>query len=276
MPLPTFHLHPDVLGLVAVLAIGWWWAETRIRPLAATSAQPATGGQRRSWYWGVAVMLIAAGYPVHDLAEETLFTFHMLEHMLLGYVVPPLLILGLPRWMAERTIAHPRLLPVTRRIVTPVVGFVSFNTAIVVIHWPEAVAFQNTTESAHFLIHLGFFVTGILLWLPVYGPTPALPRLGPAGKMLYLFVNTIIPIVPASLLTFSDVPLYPVYGDAPLSWGLSPVEDQTIAGIVMKLGGSFYLLALIARIWFGWIAEERTVDALERRLLPTQRDAGEP
>ncbi|MDX1449402.1 MAG: hypothetical protein R3246_10130, partial [Acidimicrobiia bacterium] len=65
--LPDFHLHPDVLSLVAVLAIGWWYLETRLRPLVAPTADPATKGQRRAWYSGVAIMLVASGYPIHDL-----------------------------------------------------------------------------------------------------------------------------------------------------------------------------------------------------------------
>jgi putative membrane protein len=266
-PLPDFHLHLDVLGLIVVLAVGWWWAETRIRPLAAPNAQPATRGQRRAWYWGLAVMLFASGYPVHDLAEETLVSFHMLEHMLIGYVVPPLLLIGLPRWMAEATIAHPRIVGVVRHFTTPVVGIVTFNIAIVAIHWPAAIEWQNTTEGAHFAIHVLFFLTAVAMWMAVFSPTPALPRMSRPGQIMYLFMNTIVPIVPASFLTFGNSVLYPVYGDAPLTWGLTAIEDQTIAGIIMKLGGGFYLFGLIARIWFRWIGEERTLDRLERELV---------
>ncbi len=267
MPLPPFHLHLDVLALIAVLALGWWWADVRIRPLAAPEAPPASRAQRRAWYSGVTIMLIGSGWPIHDLAEQTLFSFHMLEHMLLGYVVPPLLLIGTPRWLADRTLGHPRIAPVMRHIATPVVGFVTFNTAIVAIHWPTAVAWQNQTEWAHFLVHLGFFTTAVLLWIPSFSPTPAIPKLSPPGRIAYTFLNTIVPIVPASLLTFSDIQLYPVYGDAPLAWGITPVEDQTIAGILMKIGGAFYLLGMIGRIWFKWIAEERALDHLERELV---------
>ncbi|MEX2653425.1 MAG: cytochrome c oxidase assembly protein [Acidimicrobiia bacterium] len=266
-PLPDFHLHLDVLSLVVILAVGWWWAETRIRPVADPSAQPATKGQRRSWYWGVAIMLFASGYPVHDLAEQTLVSFHMLEHMLIGYVVPPLLLLGLPRWLAERTIAHPKIVRVVRKLTTPVVGFFAFNSSVVLIHWPEAITWQNTTEWAHFAVHVFFFLTAVSLWMPVFSPTPELPRMSPPGQIGYLFLNTIIPIVPASFLTFGNSVLYPVYGDAPLTWGLTLIEDQTIAGVIMKLGGAFYLFGLIARIWFKWIAEERTLDRLDRDLV---------
>ncbi|MEX2423868.1 MAG: cytochrome c oxidase assembly protein, partial [Acidimicrobiia bacterium] len=263
-PLPDFHLHLDVLALIVILAVGWWWAETRIRPLAAPDAAAATRGQRRAWYSGVAVMLIASGYPIHDLAEETLVSFHMLEHMLIGYVVPPLLLIGLPRWMADATIAHPRIVGVVRYFTTPVVGIISFNIAIVAIHWPAAIAWQNTTEWAHFAVHVLFFLTAVSMWMPVFSPTPALPRISRPGQIMYLFMNTIVPIVPASFLTFGNSVLYPGYGDAPLTWGLTAIEDQTIAGVIMKLGGAFYLFGLIARIWFRWIGEERTLDRLER------------
>lgn len=267
-PLPPFSFHGDVLSLVVVLGGGWWYAERRLRPLIAPGSDPATPSQRRAWYAGVLLILVAAGWPMHDLAEETLFAAHMTEHLLLGYVVPPLLLIGMPRWMADHTLGHPKIAPALRLFATPVIGFCAFNFAIVAIHWPEAVAFQNTTEWAHFLIHAVFFVTAILLWLPVYSPTPAIPRLSPPGRMLYLFLNTLIPIVPASLLTFSDYQLYPVYGNAPLTWGISAIEDQTIAGIIMKIGGAFYLLGIIAKIWFGWIGEERRFDEIERQLVP--------
>jgi putative membrane protein len=252
---------------MAVLAVGWWWADTRMRPLVAPDAPPATRSQRRAWYSGVGILLVASGYPIHDLAEQTLFTFHMLEHMLIGYVAPPLLLIGMPRWLADRTLAHRRILPVMRHIATPVVGFITFNTAIVAIHWPEAVAWQNQNEWAHFMVHLAFFTTAILLWLPSFSPTPAIPRLSHPARIGYTFLNTLIPIVPASLLTFSDFQLYPVYGDAPYTWGISPVEDQTIAGILMKIGGAFYLLGIIGRIWFTWIREERALDELEQELV---------
>lgn len=265
--IPPFSLHGDVLALIVILAVGWWWAETRIRPVAAPGAAPASRTQRRQWYCGVGVMLIASGYPMHDLAEDTLFFFHMTEHLLLGYVVPPLLLLGMPRWLADATLGHRRVAAVLRYVATPVVGFSLFNLGIVAIHWPEAVAYQNTAEWSHFLIHLVFFATAILLWLPVFSPTSVVPRMTRPGAMAYLFINTLIPIVPASLLTFSSVQLYPVYGDAGLAWGLTAIEDQTIAGIIMKIGGAFYLLGIIGWIWFRWIAEERRFDEIERELV---------
>ncbi len=265
--LPDFHIHADVLALVTTLAVGWWWLETRIRPLVAPTAEPASRKKWGAWYSGLAVILLAAGWPMHDLAEETLFTFHMVEHLLIGYVFPPLLLVGVPAWMAEHTIGRKAVARVIRPFATPVVGFFAFNFALIAIHWPEAITWQNTNEWSHFGIHVTFLATAFKLWLPVFSPTPAIPQMKRPMKLLYLFLCTIIPTVPASFLTFSSTELYPTYGDAGLAWGMTALEDQTTAGVVMKLAGAFYLLGLLAVIWFRWMDEEREWDRIERSLV---------
>ena len=75
--------------------------------------------------------------------------------------------------------------------------------------------------------------------------------------MFYLFAQSLLPTIPASFLTFSTVPLYPVYGDAALAFGPLAVADQTIAGVIMKLGGGLLLWSTIAVIWFRWTKQER-------------------
>ncbi|MBW3667054.1 MAG: cytochrome c oxidase assembly protein, partial [Actinobacteria bacterium] len=77
-----------------------------------------------------------------------------------------------------------------------------------------------------------------------------------------LVLQSLLPTIPASFLTFSSVPIYPVYGDASLVWGLSAVTDQTVAGIVMKLGGGLLIWGTIAVIWFRWTSEERDWEEL--------------
>jgi putative membrane protein len=121
----------------------------------------------------------------------------------------------------------------------------------------------------HFVVHAGLFAAAVVAWMPVRSPTPALPRLRPPQQMLYLFFHSILPTIPASFLTFSSVALYPVYGDAALAWGLDPVSDQTIAGVIMKLAGGLLLWIAIAIIWFRWVAEERQWDQLEADLRST-------
>jgi hypothetical protein len=204
---PPFHLHLDVLSLVAILAIGWWWAETRIRPLAAPDAAPASAASGVRGTGGVALMLHRLRLADPRPRRTTLFTFHMLEHMLIGYVVPPLLLVGIPAgWPTDH---RPPPHPAGDRATSPPRWSASPSTPpSSLIHWPVAVAWQNSNEWAHFAIHCSSSSPRCCCGCRA-SAHPGHPAAEPAGRIGYLFLNTIIPIVPASLLTFSDVQLYP-------------------------------------------------------------------
>ena len=101
-----------------------------------------------------------------------------------------------------------------------------------------------------------FFGTSIFLWWPIFSPLPELPRLSYPVQMLYLFVQSLVPGVIAALITFSDRVIYPTYGAAPRITDMSPLADQQLAGLIMKLTGTlaFWLLATI--IFFIWANQE--------------------
>lgn len=265
-PLPAFHPHYDVFLLVFILGFGYWFADARIRPFADPGATAATSGQRRAWYGALLGILVVSSWPFHDIGETSLFMVHMVEHMVLALVVTRLLLVGMPRWLADRTLGHHRVAPTLRMVAQAVPAFFLFTISLVVIHWPFLVEAMVTNALAHFAVHAWLIVVGLVMWLPVVSPTPEIPRLAPPGQMLYLLMHSLLPTIPASFLTFSSVPLYPVYGDAALAYGLSAVNDQTIAGIVMKLGMGFLLWITIAVIWFRWNREEREWDRLEASL----------
>ncbi|MGC2239307.1 MAG: cytochrome c oxidase assembly protein [Acidimicrobiia bacterium] len=264
--LPPWHPHYDVYALVFLLVYGYWYADHRLRPVMAPDAPRATRGQKWAWYLGVAFIWFVSGWPIHDIGETALFSVHMVEHMVIGLIVPPLLLLGTPRWLADRTLGHPQVARLLRPLARPVPAFVIFNTTFIVIHWPDLVDWMLTDPWAHFGVHTWLFFASILMWLPVLSPTPAIPRLSPPGQMLYLFFQSLLPTIPASFLTFSSAPLYSVYGDAAVAWGLTAVSDQTIAGVVMKLGGGFLIWGTIAVIWFRWTKQEREWEELEASL----------
>ena len=266
MPLPPWHPHFDLFVLVFVLGFGYWFADTRLRPLVAPEASRATTGQRWQWYGALVLLFVVSGWPIHDIGETSLFTLHMIEHMVIALLVPPLLLRGCPRWLGDITLGNPKVARLLRPLARPVTAFVIFNVTFVVIHWPELVGWMLTNRPIHFLVHAWLFGAAILMWLPIFSPTAAIPRLNPPGQMLYLFLQSLLPTVPASFLTFSSVPIYPVYGDAALVYGLTAVADQTIAGVIMKLGGGFLLWGTIALIWFRWTRQEREWERLESAL----------
>ncbi|MGH8946880.1 MAG: cytochrome c oxidase assembly protein [Acidimicrobiia bacterium] len=266
--IPAWHPHYDLWALVFVLGAGFWYANTRMRPHLAPGAPGPSTRQWIQWYGALALILAFSGWPLHDIGEQGLFIVHMVEHMVLTLVVPPMLLMATPRWLADVTLGHPRVAAWLRPLSRAAPAFVLFNAAFILIHWPVAVEMMLTNDAAHFALHALLFTTATLMWMPVLSPTLALPKLSRPMQMLYLFLQSLLPTIPASFLTFSSVPIYPVYGDAALAWGLSPVVDQTIAGIIMKLGGGLLIWGTIAVIWFRWTSEERDWEEL-RASLPT-------
>ncbi len=266
MPAPTaaaattsevleFHMHWDVLAFVALLAFGYVYGLRRLAPLYAPRGEVAvTSRQRVLYFSGVVILAVVTTWPVHDIGERSLFTFHMIEHMTVALVVPPLLLLGLPWWFL-RAIVKP-ILPALRILTKPIVALFLFNATLAALHYTKVVELMVTSEPVHFAAHAVLFVTAILMWWPIIGPIPDFPRLEPFPRMGYLFLQSLVPTVPASFLTLAEGSVYKVYDTFPRLWGLSVHNDQVIAGLIMKLGGGAILWTAIAITFFTWAAEE--------------------
>jgi putative membrane protein len=261
MRLPPFNSHPEILLLAGVLEVTYLWAIARLGPLSVPHGErPATRRQIVSYTLGVLTLLVATQWPIHDLAEGYLFSVHMFEHVLISLVAAPLMLLGMPAWLL-RTLVSPR--PVNwlvRRFTRPFIAFVVFNTMIVFTHWPLVMDFMLNHHPWHFAGHVLLFVTSVLMWWPVVSPLPEMPGLSYPGRMMYLFLQSIVPTVPASFLTFGHTPLYHFYVGAPRIWGLSVLTDQTISGLLMKLLGGAILWTVLAVIFFRWYQQEHASD----------------
>ncbi len=264
--MPPWHPHWDVLAAVAALGVFYLHAEWRIRPLVAPNMPSATSRQRWLWFGALAILAASSSWPFHDLAEQVFFSLHMIEHMLVALVIPPLMLMGTPRWMAEHLVHSPRVLAVLFRLCRPLPAFFLFHLSLAGLHWRPIVEAMVASNVFHFLAHFWLFGIAVLVWLPVVSPTPLIPRLNPPLRMFVLFLHSIIPTVPASFLTFSRTPLYPSYVDSAAHFGISSVTDLQVAGLIMKLGGGLILWGTIVVIWFKWIGAERARDSIEHRL----------
>lgn len=255
----TFHLHPDVIGICLALLGGYVYVLRRwgplFRPLPGQSA--ASTKQKAAFVAGVVSFFAAVGWPVHDIAENHLYSAHMVQHLLLGFVTPPLLLLGMPDWMGELVLGRGRRGRVYRALSRPLVAAIAFNIGLAFIHWPRIVDLMLASDVLHELTHLAFVAGAVLMWSVLYAPVPEIrERLSPPGKMLFLFVQTILPTVPASFLTFGETTLYKVYETFPRIWGLSPRDDMQLAGLLMKIGGGLLLWSIIAVLFFRWANRE--------------------
>ena len=153
---------------------------------------------------------------------------------------------------------------VLRWFAQPLVAGLIFNALQVLTHWGAVVDLSVENGAFHYAIHLAVFVSALLMWFPVLGPLPEMQMSEP-GKMLYLFLMSIIPTVPAGWLTFAEGVVYKSYDTGDPLWGISPRDDQQAAGAVMKVLGGFYLWILIAIRFFRFTGAQRRADEDARR-----------
>jgi putative membrane protein len=253
--------HPEVWVLIGGLFVLALYAVRVIGPKAVRDGSPVYTARQRNWFLlGLAGLWVASDWPVHDIAEEYLYAGHMVQHILLSLVVPPLFLLATPTWLARLVIGDGWFAGhIVRWLARPVVAGVLFNAVVVLTHWPAVV--NATVDSAvlHYGLHVLLFGTALLMWTPVCGPVPEL-RLSLPGQMVYLFLMSVVPTVPAAWLTFADGVVYEAYDVPDRLWGLSVTSDQQLAGLIMKLGGGMYLWTLIVMLFFKWASRHEAAE----------------
>lgn len=257
-----FHPHLDVWLLFGLIAVGYlaalkWWVPPEASKVAAT------GMQKVAFFLGLAILWIGADWPIHDIAENYLFSVHMVQHTLFSLIAPPLLLLGMPAPLLRKLLGP--FIPAVRFVTKPLIAFALFNAVVLFTHWPAIVNIAVTNEPAHFGLHLLLVFSSLVMWWVVVTPLPELGGMQPPGKMLFLLGQSFLPTVPASFLTFATTPIYGFYARAPRLWGISAVTDQMVAGLIMKIGGGLILWSVIALLFFRWYASEQKApdDAME-------------
>jgi putative membrane protein len=269
--MPSFHVHPDVVLLLGGLWVGYLVAVRR-HLADAPDAEPQWRRKRALFSAGMLTLFVGATWPIHDLAEGYLYSMHMVQHMLFTLVGAPLLVAGIPAWMWRRVFRLRPLEVVFRFLVRPLVALVVFNGVLLFTHWPAVVEASVRSEPLHFALHALIVGSALVMWWPVLSPLPEMPSLSPPGQMLYLFFQSLAPTIPASFLTFGHTPLYPIYATFPRIWGISPLDDQLIAGLTMKLGGGAILWGFIIAIWFRWYARDEREGFDSARFMGVERD----
>lgn len=247
-----FQAHPEIWVLVVFLVGAWLYAVRFIGPLSpeVRAGEPVLT-RRHVWMSFAAITLLwgASDWPIHDISEEYLYSVHMFQHMALSYFLPPLVLLATPKWLFRAIIGSQRAGKVIRWFAKPVIAGVLFNLVIMITHAPVFVNQSVSNPILHYSLHLAVVASALLMWIPVVAPDPAM-RIGYGGRMVYLFLMSIVPTLPAAWLTFAEGVVYKQYDIAVRVWGLSVTTDQQLAGAVMKLGGSVFLWSIIIFLWF--------------------------
>ena len=244
-------LDPTVyLGLV-VLYLGHAWM-----------ARDAADFERKhSLYFGLGLVTIwvALETPIDPIADHYLDSVHMLQHVLLGFVAPPLLLLGLSASMVGRLVR----IPGVRTLTEPIPA--QFLAGVVMIGWHVPALYDATlySEPLHVLEHITFIVAGVLLYWPMIRATSAHSRwqMSPGARLLYILVATLPQDGVALALIFSRVPFYEYYTNTPrLIDSLTPLIDQTVAGAVLMIFGKATMVVAALAIMIEWFGDEHRAD----------------
>ena len=260
-----FQANPEVYLLVAFLIAAYIYSVRVIGPRAVAVGQPVVTRLNVGCFIGAMMLLFAAStWPIHQIAEDYLYSAHMLQHMMLSYFMPPLVLLATPTWLMRLLVGTGRTMRIVTFMTKPVVAAVVFNAVVMVTHIPPVVNASVQSAPLHYSLHLMLVLTALLMWMPVVGSFHEL-RISDAAKPIYLFLQSVVPTVPAGWLTFAEGVVYKHYNQPVRVWNLSPTDDQQLAGAIMKIGGSIFLWALVVFYFFRRFAPAWKEDNTYRR-----------
>ena len=239
-----------VLGLIALIGAyaygarhlrrqGLWGKEIRNRHVAFFAL-------------GVLIIALALMSPIDHIGEKYLFSVHMVQHILLAMIAPPLLLLGIPRWMMRWTLDFLRLASVVKFVTNPLFGFVVFNASLIAWHVPALYEAALRDPIVHIVEHLFFIGAGFLAWYPVIDPAGQHTRFHPLAQIVYLFLFVIPSGVLGAVFAFAPTPIYATYAQAPRLWGVDAMADQATAGGIMWVPGwaiYFTALSIVFALW---------------------------
>jgi cytochrome c oxidase assembly factor CtaG len=217
----------------------------------------------RAWFFvaGVVVLLLALVSPLDGLGDTYLFSAHMAQHLLLLLAVPPLLILGTPRWVEEWIDHRPLLGRIERILSRPILAWAVGIGTEWIWHTPGLYNAALANENIHAVEHLSMLVAGTVYWWPFLRPIVE-ARLAPLVAVVYLFAGGAANSILGVILTYAPPGIYPSYvhpvdslGALPLirnQWGLSPELDQQFGGLEMWVLGMLVFLAAIVGALARW------------------------
>jgi putative membrane protein len=246
----AFEPHPVVWLLVVALIGTYVYMVKVVGPRAVPAGQRVvTRKQVTAFVFAMFFLWMGADWPIHDLGEEHLYSVHMFQHMVFAYFLPPLALIATPEWLARLLVGKGRTYAVVKWLAYPITAGLLFTAITMVSHIPAVVNNSVENLTLHYTLHLLIVVLALNMWQPIVSPLPEL-RIGYGGKIMYLFLLSVMPMVPAGWLTFAEGVVYKVYDHGPEVWGMSPTEDQQLAGAIMKIGGSVYLWTIAIVIFF--------------------------
>lgn len=244
-----YQHHLEIWVLIIGLIVAFVYAIRVLGPKVVPSGEVISRKQIRTFSLMIFLLLISTDWPLHDIAEEYLYSMHMLQHTILTYIIPPLALLAIPEWLFRLLVGRGRTYRVIRFLTRPVIAAVTYNAVLLITHIPALVNRSAAGGPLHYSLHVLLVASALMLWTPICGPAKEW-RMSYGAMMVYLFCTSLVPSIPAGWLTFAEGSVYNHYDTPVRVWGMSVLSDQQLAGGIMKLGGAVFLWALIITIFF--------------------------
>jgi len=267
----------EVYLLVVFLAGAFVYSVKVLGPRAVLSGAPTVSRRESTCFvLALVVLFVASTWPVHTIGEDYLYWIHMVQHMMFSHFLAPLVLLATPEWLMRLLVGSGRTYRVVTRLTHPVTAGLIYNAMVAILHIPGVVNTAPTNAPLHYLLHLMVVLTSIVMWAPIVGPLREL-QMQPTGKMVYLFLMGVVPTIPAMWLAMAEKPVYRHYGGQPVRvWGMSAIDDQQVAGVIMKVVMGLFMWAVMGYIYFARFGKHEVQDYSYRRAgtMPTAEITG--
>ena len=268
--LTQWNLEPSILIGTALVTMLYLYAIGPYRKRRFPE-EPVKAGQTVAFLSGIFIMLLALVSPLDELGDSYLFSAHMLQHLCLTIIGPPLLLLGTPEWLAKRALSNRVIFQIAKVLTYPVVAFVLFNIDFWLWHAPPLYNATLENQTIHILEHLTFIIFGLCYWWPIFSPSKDLPPLSIGGQIFYLFLSGMPSVLLGAGLTFTP-PLYAPYIAAPRIWGISAATDQQLGGLIMWIPVSIFYIVIMSVLFIHWMLQQEAKQQAKERELYTEQD----
>lgn len=263
MPAPTteallaqWNWEPSIVIGIALLTAAYAYAVGPLRRRRRLGP-PIQRSQIVLFTLAQIVLILALLSPLDEIGDEYLFSGHMVQHLLLASLWPPLMLAALPAWLVRPLFRGRMLPPIVYFFTYPAMAILLFNGDIYFWHVPALYDLTLSNEQIHILEHLTFMAFGLINWWPVLSPLPE-QRLSYPLQVLYLFANGMFMMGLGIILTFAPTAFYTPYLSAPRLWGISPLTDQALGGLIMWYPGNLPYAVFLVIAFYRWFDGEES------------------
>jgi putative membrane protein len=244
-----WHAEPQTVLTIALVALTYVAASIGLK-------RRPNQRQQMAFWMGILVLAISLTGPLDAYAKGFSFSAYIFQQMILIFIAPPLLLLGLPGWMARPVMMNRFIEPFARRLTRPLIAFLTFSMFFALLHYPALCDQVCHARPFYGGIRVALVAVGLLLWWPMLSPLPEYPRLSYPMQILYLFLLMIPMTAVAAPITMAETVLYLYYGMGKHPFGLTPLADQVLGGLIMWIGQGVYIMFVFSGIFFRWAQRE--------------------